>query len=278
MTISARVVADSVSRSGHRVTTQVWVYHRTIHGEVMTHRMLSRNASSSRAIPVRKSIEMIRENPAVPIHWGKNQAGMQAYEEVENKEQAEGVWRESCSLALRQAEKMLELGLHKQVINRILEPYSWITVVVSATEWDNFYNLRDHAAAEPHIRRLAEVALAAQNASTPQLVEYGDWHLPFISSEERAAHPIELLIKCSVARAARVSYLNHDGTTPNIEKDVALHDRLVIEQPVHASPAEHQATPFLDGTRRSGNFIGWMQYRQTLVGQNCLSYPKLRRE
>ena len=80
--MEVKVIADSISESGKRITTFQLKYPRFIHSEVMTHRVFSRNASSSRAIPVKKMIEQVRNNPAMPIHWGANQSGMQAKNEL----------------------------------------------------------------------------------------------------------------------------------------------------------------------------------------------------
>ena len=265
--ITAKVIEDSVAAdTGVRLTTMQLQYPRFVHAEFMTHRVFSRNASSSRAIPVSKVIEQVRNDPAMPVHWGKNQPGMQARKELDHDDQQKAVtlWRRAANEAADTAEMMMNLGLHKQVANRILEPFQYMHVIMSSTEWDNFYELRDHEDADPNIFSLAKVMRVAQERSEPSIRFENDWHLPYVSRAERLEHygNFELLLKLSAARCARVSYLTHDGKEPEIEKDIALYERLVGGRPLHASPIEHQATPLLSADQWSGNFRGWMQNRQ----------------
>ena len=288
MTISADIIADSKHPNGSRLTTFVLKYPRFIHSELLTHRALSRNASSSRAIPVAKFVAWAREEPAMPEVWYKNKAGMQGTELMSPEEVAKcqeiilGM-RDFCILGV---ERLAELGLHKQTANRYLEPWHHITVVVSATDWANFFALRYHHMAQPEFRILARRMLQHYVASQPRRLQFGDWHLPFISSVETKAIGVEQALKSSVARTARVSYNNHDGTAPNIEKDAKLHDDLVVQKPLHASPAEHQAqalddvtSPVGDIAKLRGNFaLGWGQYRKTLVDENVLHRPSLTAE
>lgn len=324
MTISAKIIehSRSVYHSNERVgpvpdlITFQLKYPRFIHAEVMTHRLFSRNASSSRAIPIWKMIENIQTDTAMPIHWGKHQPGMQADEEhdelvrgvcgeldmVENI--IDGVSREAAWLyardrAIEVASAFHEAGYHKQIVNRILEPFMHIDVIVTASGFDNFFWLRRHKDAQPEIKALADTMWEALQASTPRELAPGEWHLPYVTDEERTRvtdlnmgngnvgeQPFfseQDLIKMSVARSARVSYLTHDGKNPDFEKDLALYDRLVGSEPLHASPAEHQATPdvpiWLENTtgwehsHQSGNFdSGWIQYRKTLPGERCSFY------
>lgn len=273
MTISAKIIEDSISDSGVRLTTLQLCYPRFIHAEVMTHRVFSRNASSSRAIPVAKMIEQVRTNPAMPIHWGLNQPGMQANHELcgYTLDHAKELWSEAAWNAARVAEAMMESDLHKQVANRILEPFQWIHVIVTATEWDNFFELRDHPDAQPEIRALAIAMKEAFAGSRPMTLGEGEWHLPYVTRAERAEHfydNVDLLLKISAARCARVSYLTHDGQQPDIKKDSALYERLVGSVPLHASPVEHQATPLPSAEMWSGNFRGWLQYRKLIEGRS----------
>ncbi len=265
-TISAKIIEDSISEKGVRLTTLQLMYPRFIHSEVMTHRVFSRNASSSRAIPVAKMIEQVRTNPAMPIHWGKNQAGMQAKEEMTGQtlDTMMRAWQQAAREAAATAEFMDKHGLHKQVANRILEPFQWMHVIVTATEWDNFFELRDHPDAQPEIHVLAIAMKNAFADSRPMPLDEGQWHLPYVTRAERAEHfqNVDLMLKLSAARCARVSYLTHDGQTPSVEKDIALYDRLVGSVPLHASPIEHQATPLSQADMWSGNFRGWLQYRK----------------
>lgn len=306
MTISASIVADSISPEGIRLTTMQLRYPRFIHSEFMTHRDFSRNASSSRAIPVKRMIEDLVRDPAIPAYWGSNQPGMQAGEEISDRElrDAKVLWEQAMSSAIIYAEKLIGLGLHKQIANRILEPWAHINVVVTATNWANFYALRRHEDAQPEIKALADAMWEAQEASTPELLEPGEWHLPYIKArdhyldttpetQEEADEILNKLKKVSVARCARVSYLTHDGRPTTVEEDLALYEKLVVAQPLHASPAEHQATPdtyshyettLIDGDKEEliksdiawdhpklhGNFSGWLQYRKLLPNEYVL--------
>ena len=280
--ISATVLADSFSPAGVRLTTMELVYPRFIHSELMTHRVFSRNASSSRAIPTKRAIRMIREHPAVPASWRMNQPGMQGYEVASDEviAKAQGIWIEAMEAAIIYAEAMDELGIHKQVVNRITEPYAHIKVVLTSVYWDNWNGLRNHVMADPTIAALAEAIWAAREASDPTRLAMGEWHLPYVTQAELAVHGIHTAKKISAARCARVSYNNHDGSKTKVEDDVALHDRLLVDQPIHASPAEHQATPDMiykvtlesrpvwEKPHLHGNLPGFIQYRKTLPGEN----------
>lgn len=277
--ITAQVIEHSrhpVQGSPDLITIQLR-YPRIIHAELLTHRVFSRNSSSSRAIPVRVLIEQVEKDPFVPFHWGKNQAGMQAREELQGieREQAIAAWLDGAKEAVRTARELAGYGLHKQIANRGLETYSYISVIVTSTEWFNFFALRDHPDAEPHIQELAKVMWAAIGSSHPRTLNAGDWHLPYVSKEERSFYSLDSLRKMSAARCARVSYLTHDGKTPDVGKDFALFDDLVAAEPLHASPIEHQASPDrfdplgngvdpLGWAHQDlwGNFRHWVQFRK----------------
>ena len=273
---TAIIVLDSISPAGIRLTTLQLRYWRGIHAEVLTHRVFSRNAGSSRARPSKAIIEQVRNDPWGPLHWGKNQPGMQAHEELEpaEKEAAQRFWRDSACVAANYANSLMEMGAHKQVVNRILEPYTYIDVLVTSTEWNNWDALRDHEDADPTIRQLAQVMKQAREESTPTLLQPGEWHLPYITEEDKQSHDIEVLKKVSAARCARISYGLFDGSKTTIEKDLDLFDKLVVSQPLHASPTEPQATPdeidlhgnFLN-PRLHGNLQGWRQFRKTLPNE-----------
>jgi len=283
MTITAKVIADSIHmHGGPRLTTLQLRYPRFIHAEFMTHRVFSRNASSSRAIPVARLIADIREDPAMPMHWGKNQPGMQADEEHNAPIAApwsggtmtrQGAWLNAMDGAIKMATLFDEAGYHKQIVNRLLEPYSHINVIVSSTKWENFFALRAHPDAQPEIRLLAEAMLAAMRASEPNGLHAGDWHLPYVTDADwddieiqygpRAA--TEVAKKVSAARCARVSYLTFEGKKPAIEADIKLFEKLAGGVPLHASPLEHQATPRRPHSGWAypcGNFDGWAQFRK----------------
>lgn len=264
--IEAKVVLDSIVAKGPRLTTFQLKYHRYIHGELMTHRVFSRNASSSRAIPVMKVLRQVWNDPAIPVHWGQNQPGMQADNQLSGwrKAAARGLWRLAGKSACVMAYAMMRVGLHKQVANRILEPWQFIHVVLSATELNNWFALRDHKDAQPEIRVLAREMGKALAVSRPNTLAKGQWHLPYLSESEKRLLSTEDARKVSAARCCRVSYLKHDGTESNVEEDIQLCERLAGSVPIHASPFEHVATPLDDKRAWSGNFRGWKQYRKII--------------
>ena len=243
--ITAKIIADSISTNDVRITTMELNYPRFIHSEFMTHRMFSRNASSSRAIPVEKMLKQVQETPAMPIHWGRNQPGMQAREETNALIRGctrEEQWLAVAKWSLHKARLFAESGYHKQIVNRLLEPFQYIKVIVTATEWDNFFKLRLHEDAQPEMMVLAEHMQAAMDNSVPAALQHGEWHLPYIGDlaygdDEWYPFTTEQAIKCSVARCARVSYLNHDNSNPSIEKDIDLYNKLL--EAGHMSPFEH---------------------------------------
>ena len=268
MGITANIIADSLSPLGHRVTTFVLSYPRFIHSELMTYRVFSRNAASSRAIPARKVRAKVRQDPARPVFWGSNKPGMQAGAELAGWRLAlvKLVWAKAMHLMLITNWVLEKLGLHKQLANRILEPWTNITVIVTSTEWDNFYTQRNHESAQPEIRELARAMLRAHNVSQPRFLDYDCWHLPFVPPEEEATinaeHGTEAARMVSVARAARVSYMNHEGRCSTFEDDKKLFDKLVGSNPKHLSPTEHQARPSPYLRCHQGNLVGWLQFRK----------------
>lgn len=288
MAFECRILADSVNTSGDRLVTFCVTYPRIIHSEILTHRMLSRSSASSRAIPTVRLLERIMLDPFIPMYIGANQKGMQAGEELSEEKRQEAVakWLDARNDAVRYARNLSALGVHKQVVNRLVEPWMWITVIISATERTNFYGLRDHEAAEPHFQHLARMMRDAEKASTPKLLQPGDWHMPLVDvdAEDTAAldsymiPPDEILpfdqmtigktvrVKCAVGRCARVSYLTHDGRRA-IDEDIRLYNDLAVQVPLHASPAEHVAVA-LASSKRVGNFVGWGQLRKALPNEH----------
>lgn len=261
----AKVIADSISATGHRITTVECQYPRFIHSEVMTHRQFSRNAASSRAIPTRKLVNLVRTDPVVPSHWGVNCPGMIANEELDATtiQTLSDEWRRLARTTADTAERWHEMGLHKQAVNRILEPFLPITVIITATEWDNFFRQRCDRNAQPEIQVLANAIRDAIGASTPQFLSAFQWHSPYVTPDEQSYYFSEELIKISVARCARVSYNNHNGER-NIEADIRLFERLLTDG--HLSPFEHVARPSNDNIGYA-NFVGWISYRHLRVGR-----------
>lgn len=266
MKISAKVIADSISElNGVRLITMELCYPRFIHAEFMTHRVFSRNASSSRAVPIEKMIEEVEKHYARPIEWGQNKPGMQAGEELGTSARvaAEDEWALAVMDAVKHARKLKEIGVHKQIANRILEPFAFIRVIVTATEWDNFFDLRISPLAQPEIRRLAAEMRFAQSLSVPEARQPWDYHAPYVTQAERRELSKNIAMMASAARCARVSYLNHDGKAPDLSKDLVLASRLQHDK--HASVFEHQAIPdIFDDTKFSRNLRGWTQHRALL--------------
>jgi thymidylate synthase ThyX len=262
--ITAKIVADSVNADirQSRITSFVLTYPRFIHSELLTHRALTRNSSSSRAVPINKFIEEVLTDPAMPIHWGANQKGMQADNEVdeETKIKAMQIWHEAKEDAVKHAKRMNEIGIHKQVVNRLMEPFFHMTTLVTATEYSNFFKLRAHSAAQPEIRELAYKMQDALANSIPDRKIEGQWHIPF-GDKFVDGLSVEQKLKVATARAARVSYKTFEGEI-NYDKDYTLHDQLLAEG--HYSPFEHSAQA---ETGVHANFSQWKPYRIIVSSQ-----------
>lgn len=269
--ISARILCDSVNICDNRLTTYELVYPEFIHNELMTHRMLSRNAMSSRAIPTETLLKMIEADPVIPIEFGRNQRGMQAGEPFTGAllDECNMIWMDACLDAIKHARALAAKGVHKQIVNRIVGPYKWIYTIFSATDWWHFFNLRAHPQAEPHMIRLATKMLELYESSPPHLLQPGEWHLPLIYPDDKAEvvanwefkYDIDReLAQISAGRCGRVSYLTHHGTRDH-KADVQLCEKLATEDPMHASPLEHPAQA-LATPKRIGNYTGWHQYRK----------------
>jgi len=257
--IYAKVIEDSINAYGDRLTTMEVCMHRYVLAEFNTHRAFSRNSASSRAIPVSKTIEQVESNLAMPVQFGSAQKGMQAGPPLEGEALADAQeeWEDAASDACKSARRLLKLGVHKQVVNRLLEPFLWHKAIVSSTEWDNFFSQRCSPLAQPEINVLACAMREALNGSRPVEKKYFQWHTPYLLDEERDL-PLSVRLKISAARCARVSYLNHDGKR-DMEKDIELFDKLASANPPHWSPMEHVACPY-DGMGER-NFNGWAQLR-----------------
>jgi thymidylate synthase ThyX len=285
MPVSAKIIADSISDVNSfetRLTTMEVTMHRFVLAEFNTHRKFSRNSASSRAIPIEKRIKQVVEDPAMPLQWGSNRPGMQAGAELDDTIQISCVaeWLTARDEAVTAADRLSRLGLHKQVANRLLEPFLWHTAIVSSTEWDNFFKQRDSPLAQPEIKELAVHMKEALAGSEPVVRSpYADrngWHLPYVSDDEREAWWVldeSYAKKVSVARCARVSYLTQDGIRDS-SKDVEMYNRLYEADPPHMSPFEHVAiseprigfgsAAYWTGAtmrRQCGNFDHWLQLR-----------------
>lgn len=306
------ILASKPTNGAPPIITMHLRYPRIIHSELMTHRVFSRNARSSRAVPVKTMLQEIMTAPFVPWHWGKNQRGMQAGEEWNNPVTVptltggcqdlsrEDAWLCARDWATMIAEGFMNSDYHKQIANRLLEPFMFIDVLVTSTQWANFRHLRDHEDAEPHIRDLAVLVGKALDDAEYQELKSGEWHLPYVTLADREevrsrvgsragsdAAFWEMLLMLSTARCARISYTPFDGDA-SYERELSRYDDLVGSEPLHASPTEHQATP--DEFGHFGHFIddgfsvdgvptwkskelagnlgeGWIQYRKTLPGE-----------
>jgi thymidylate synthase ThyX len=318
--IKAEIIADSVNPKGNRLTTFILEYPRFVHAELMTHRMFSKNAASSRAIPIEKMIQNVLDNPAMPVWWGKNQSGMQAKEELSNAEciefaaesggkpcikmgkldHAKFLWLDARDKAIASVKALNNLGLHKQIANRILEPWFNIRIILSGTEFENFFALRVHPDAQPEIQELARQMLELYNTSTPKALRPTEWHIPFgdkfdefrireitykkirtdlgipdgdeLHIGDITPSIIETKLKIAIARCARISYFNYEGKD-DYAADITLCDRLFGSIPRHLSPTEHVAQA-QDNSAFIGNFRGFKQYRYTFADQN-LSDPRV---
>lgn len=266
----ARVLADSRSPDGVRLTTMEATFPRIMLSEFNTHRMLSRNSASSRAIPPEKQIERVREDPFVPV-FGSRVKGMGQGDDLTVSEQfrMQEAWRDAARLAATQADVLVYLNADKSHTNRLLEPFLWHTVIVTATEWDNFMALRCHEAAAPEIREIAKLMRAAMEQSEPDEVGYGQLHAPLITPDEfmewEQTQPGDFVAMVSVGRCAKVSYETHE----DFEDPEKSYERAVaLSQNGHWSPFEHVASPARKGALVTSNFRGWSQFRKMFPNEH----------
>lgn len=279
--ISARIVADSITKDGKRITSIVAVIPRIVLAELNTHRALSKNSASSRAIPFPKMCDMVVNEPFIPMLFQKTHKGMQGTEqftEVSDIAQCVNMWLDARDKAVASAKELDNFGVTKQLCNRILEPFMYHTVLLTATDWENFIALRAHKDAEVHIQDFAYKVIDVLNDSTPKVLMEGEWHIPFgdnidydrvskLHSEDRIvpnAVVLASIIEIATARCARVSYNNFEGKD-DYEADMKLHDQLL--ESGHMSPFEHCAQA-ASGDTISGNFKGYVQYRKMFSGEN----------
>ncbi len=287
--IFAEIIADSINSFGCRLTTFTLQMPRPILAEFNTHRMLSKNSASSRAIPFDKMVEMVETNPFVPIAFQKDHKGMQGSEYFEGVDKANRVtnWLSARNKAVESAKMLNSTGLTKQLCNRLLEPFMWHKVIVSGTDFENFFALRVHGDAEIHIADLAAKMLKEYNESIPTSLKEGEWHIPFGDKIDRnrvlkiisnyhdeigeiGAHIYEIeeaVRKIAVARCARISYNNFEGRD-DYKADISLCERLFGSVPRHLSPAEHVAQS-LNSKDYIGNFKGFKQYRKFFSEENA---------
>lgn len=291
---SAKVIAHSVYPGGPEIVTVQATGRRFILSELNTHRSLNKNSASSRAIPVSKQVQRILEGLAYPEVWASEQRGMQGGDEIhpEDAEYATEQWEKASKSAIKRAVKLHNVGVHKSIVNRLLEPFMWHTVVMTGTAWENFFDQRCSPLAQPEIRVMAEAIRTAIQNSTPQHRNEGEWHLPYVGDDKETCEEVAArtpdgeaglseyyaqLAQISAARCARVSYLTQEGKR-DIAADLDLYEKLVTAQPPHWSPLEHVATPWAEnrgegvvkypwGTvdfsarPKIGNLLGWRSLR-----------------
>lgn len=258
--ITATILAHSKAPLGDEVVTWVLEYPRYIHSELMTHRVFSRNAASSRAIPIEKMIEQATQNTVMPM-WSHNQAGMQGklVTDLDTIHAANNIIAEILQAVVSGVRQLDELGIHKQNANRYLEPFQHIRTIVTSSQLDNFFQLRAHPDAQPEIQQLAKEMLASYSMSEPVELKKGEWHLPGVPVDFTGSLREKQMISASVC--AQVSYRKEDASLEKAEK---VFDRLITSEPLHASPMEHQCRPLEINDFQKGNLIGFRQLRQDI--------------
>lgn len=282
----ACVLLDSVSPTGDRVTTMEVILHRFVLAEFNTHRAFSRNSASSRAIPIQRLIQRVEDDPALPILWPAERRGMQGGEEFdwETATLARAMWMQAASEAVDSAKVLAAMTVHKSVVNRLLEPFLWHTVIVTgdAAGYDNFFRQRCSPLAQPEIRAAAEATRDAYSDSEPTPLDFGEWHTPLIRPDELDFYgPLgedmeEQRRYVSAARCARVSYLTHAGTR-DVDEDLQLYERLVTADPPHWSPLEHVCRPRWEAghphpdAKLGGNLRGWVQLRHIVESERKMT-------
>jgi hypothetical protein len=266
---SARIIADSISPVGDRLTTLEVRLHRYMLPEFNAHRVFSRSSASSRALSVTRQLKLLTDEPVYPAVWPQERKGMQGGPPLPTTKTlaARVFWDRARTNAIETAEALTELGVHRSVVNRILEPFMAHTIVVTATDWDGFFEQRlPPQQGEPLAQAEIVLAAAAMNKAmfngVPERLDYDQWHLPYLDTHELKTMHIDTAHKVSVARCARTSYLTQDGKR-DVEADLDLFRRLITADPPHWSPLEHVAKP-ADDVNPRGNFTGWHQLRHTL--------------
>lgn len=241
-------------------------YPRLIHGEFMTHKMISKNAASSRAIKASKAILHALQNPARPVEWGMDNPGMQSRKLHPHAWLGKAIWKAHAYASIAATYLLQKFKFHKQIANRVNETHSLIDVVMSATDMQNFFWLRYHPDADPTIRELAKAMFTVYHASNPMAIKPGEWHLPYIyrvRDDQGVLHyhklnitgtydcgaevfeigeevDLETAREISASCAAQASFRNLDFSN---KKASNIKARLIDSEPKHASPFEHPATP-----------------------------------
>lgn len=319
--ITAEVV--QASRYNNKV---VWTlklkYGLMIHAELLRHKLFSHSVKSNRAIEPHRIRHEVINDPYIPVRFGQNQRGMVAKGESKYARFARKMWLAARYVACGIHYCFEKIGIHKEITNRLLFPWQWVSQTLTFTEIDNFFNLRLHQAAQPDIQRLAQVIRdCLENAHANDEIEdigLGDYHVPYVNRYKNGEGQVvyrdndgrelsvEQAIVCSMARCARSSYNNHDGSKSTyntrvkqgMRTDLEIYQDLIESKPVHASPGEHVCTPMVKqnvslnsgvkiafkqpgvthvdrhGMLWSGCLRGWVQQRYLLEDESCWHYEE----
>lgn len=302
--IKATIIKDSITDSGNRLTTFELEYPRFIHSELLTHCMLEKNSASSRAIPVEAMLNLIESAPAMPVEWGANNAGMSSKSLLDDmcRDAAIVTWLSAMKRAIEHARVLSDkngINLHKQIANRVVEPWQMTKTVITGTEWANFFWLRDHPDAQPEFQELAKTMRKVMDASVPEVLYPGQWHLPYVECADNTYTSggiqidLETAKKISASCCAQASYRKLNDSVEHAEKVFSMLNLGSSTQPAHASPITHQATPMRslshedyvnvphvfdtwepgvthvrrDRSMWSGKLRGWIQYRQLFANE-----------
>jgi len=294
MGYETKIILDSVTPAGARLTTFQLTLPRIVLAEFNTHKMVSKNSASSRAIPVPKKIARIEADPFIPRSFVKNRGGMQATEDLDAEvgEKARAIWVAAKDAAINFARGLAGIEVHKMLANRIIEAYDWHTIVATATEWSNYFALRDHVMAQPEIRDSAHAARELYERNEPTLVPAGEWHLPYVTGYDVGAFAFawkeEDLVAMSAGRCAAVSYLDQENQLDPVGDVKRAWERLIPAG--HMSPTEHpamsltrsqwqalaraQANEWIERRIPVGNFWGWRQWRKTIENEHDFALLK----
>ncbi len=281
MAYSVKILLDSVNPAGSRLITWELTYPRFVHAELMTHRLFSRSSASSRAIPTHKMRARIAEDPVLPVRWIKNEPGMQGYEDLppDIAELCKKEWLWLCDKAIGSSAALDALKLHKGLVNRVTEPWMWITVIMTSTFHANWFALRDHPMADLQLSKFATEMHAQYWKAKPKYLAAGKWHMPLMDDIDQLrgeGFDEVQLRQISAGRVARVSYLNHDGIRKPAD-DLSLFTKLSTSKPGHMAPFEHVAQSMNDRALYA-NFCGWKQMRKDFENEAGPPEPLFDRE
>lgn len=270
--MAVQVIADGISEgSGVRLTSMLLTYPLFIHNQLLTHRAFSRSSASARALPVEAVLTQVIDEPVVPVMATEAKTGMTAGAPLKGRKATEALsaWMRARDAAIIEARELELLGVHRSVVNRLLEPFRTITTLVTATEWANFFALRTTEDPQAEFTGLARAAYDAYHESVPDTYPVGAWFTPLLTDEERTRLPLGAACDISAARCARLSF--GPGATFSHDRDLKL--AVSLKRRGEWGPFEHQAFSS-DAPRFSGNLRGWVQYRKLFTGENVETMPE----